>query len=246
MRQRTLWLTAAGTFLLVLVATLPASLVAPRLGPGVVLEGAYGSVFSGGADSLVFQGAPLGAVRYSFRPLALLSLTLGYHVELDGARAHARGDVALGASGTIGIDQATFDLPLAAVAGGNAAVASAARIGGEIRHARLSHGWPDALDATLRLSDVQPAMLPRPIGAYEVRFPGTPAANGVLRGALKDLPGAALGVEGTIDLKPDRTYAIGGTLTTRPATPPEVLPALDALGPAGADGRRPFSIGGTV
>lgn len=244
MRPRTLYLTAASTFIVVLVATLPARFVAARLPPEIGLEGVRGSVFHGSAEQLLLRGAPLGTLSWTLRPGALLRLALGYHLDLDGPQTQVHGDVAAGLGGLLVVDATRLSLPLALLSG--APPGDPGRLAGEIRHARLRHGWPAELEATLRLEDVRPPMLPAPVGSYEVRFTGSGGTpSGDLRGVLHDLPGAAFGLDGTLTLKPDRTYAVEGRLATGAHTPPSALPALEALGPPDAAGRRAFSLGGT-
>ena len=249
MRTRTLVLLGAGVFAVVLVATLPASLIAGRLPAGVVLDGVYGSVFAGGADSVTVNGAPLGELAWSFRPSALLALSLGYHVDLKGPADEAHGNLTLGAGGRLALDEFKLSAPVATLtqaAGQAASVAGAGRLRADIGSARLVRGWPEALSGTIQIEDLKPAMLSVPIGNYEVRFePGAKAGtNAPLRGTVRDVK-APLAVSAQLTLQRDRTYVIEGTLTPRPTTPAEILPTLDALGPGDPSGKRAFSIGGT-
>ena len=248
MRTRTLIWLGSAVFVGVLVATLPASLIASRLPASITLDGAFGSVFSGGAEQLTVNGAPLGEVDWTFNPSALLSLSLGYHIDLKGPSAEAHGDLERGLGGALTIRELKAALPLSTltrVAGQGTSMGGAGRVRLDVRRARLQQGWPAELEGTIEVDDLQPAMVTVPIGNYEIRFePAAAEAAGTLRGTVKDL-NAPLGVAGKLSLAPDRTYVIEGTLTTRPKTPPQILPALDAFGPADAVGRRAFSIGGT-
>ena len=249
MRLRNLLIPAAAVFVVVLLATLPASLVAGRLPASVVLDGSYGSVFSGGAEQLLVNGTPLGAVEWSFRPGALLGLALGYHVDLEGPDGAAHGDLASGLGGTLTIERLKATMPIATLtrASGQAtSLVGNGRVTIDVRRARLVRGWPVEIDGTLLADALQPAMVSRPIGSYEVRFspPGAGApADAPLAGTLHDVK-APLSVAGTVALARDRTYVIEGTIATRGETPAEVLPALDAFGPADRNGKRAFSIGG--
>jgi len=248
MRTRTLIWLGSIVFVVVLAATLPASLVASRLPAAVRLDGAFGSVFSGGAEQLTLNGAALGELDWSFNPAALLSMAMGYHIDLKGPSGEAHGDIARGFSGALSIDGLKAALPLSTLtraAGQATSVGGAGRVRLDLRHARLLQGWPTALEGTIELDDLQPAMVTAPIGNYEIRFdPAAGDSAAGVHGSLRDL-NAPLAVEGRVSLAPDHTYVIEGTLTTKPTTPPQILPALDAFGPADARGRRPFSIGGT-
>ena len=245
MQSRTLLAVAGVAFVVSLLATAPASLVASRLPPGVLLEDPSGSVFRGQARDLNVNGDALGELRWSWRPLTLLHGAFGYHIELKGRDGHLAGDVAAGLGGRLLLNDVTLDLPLAALSGATGTIGGEGRLSGEIREARLKHGWPWRLDATLLVADLKPAMASVPIGSYEVRF--APSVNGaidgVVVGAVKDAK-APLSVEGMLTLKPDRTYTLEGSVTPKPDAPKELLPVLSMLGPADPRGRHAFSVGG--
>jgi len=76
-----------GAYLLILVATFPAARVSGMLldqNADLSLNRVSGSVFSGQAAQLVYQGLDLGEVHWRFRPLALLLGRIDYRVELLG------------------------------------------------------------------------------------------------------------------------------------------------------------------
>jgi general secretion pathway protein N len=82
------WRLAAlgiGAYLLILVATFPAARVSGMFldqDADLSLKRVSGSVFSGQAAQLVFQGLDLGEVRWQFRPIALLLGRIDYRIEL--------------------------------------------------------------------------------------------------------------------------------------------------------------------
>lgn len=246
MRIRTLVILGLVVFVGVLVATLPASLVASRLPPSVVLDGTYGTAFSGGAEGLAVNGTPLGEVEWSLRPASLLGLDLGYHVDVKGPGGEAHGDVTAGFGGKLTVEalKGRFGVDtLTRAAGQGVSVAGNGRVVLDVRRLRIEHGWPAEIDGTIEVDDLKPAMLSVPIGNYEVRFePGD--GSSPLRGTVRDLK-APLSLAAKLALSRDRTYVIDGTITTRHDTPAEILPALEAFGPADPGGRRAFSIGGT-
>ena len=74
-----------GAYLLILVTTFPAARVSGMLldqDADLSLNRVSGSVFSGQAAQLVYQGLDLGEVRWQFRPFALLLGRIEYRVEL--------------------------------------------------------------------------------------------------------------------------------------------------------------------
>jgi general secretion pathway protein N len=75
----------AGAYLLILVITFPAARVSGMLldqNADLSLGRVSGSVFSGQAAQLVYQGLDLGEVHWQFRPLALLLGRIEYRIEL--------------------------------------------------------------------------------------------------------------------------------------------------------------------
>ena len=89
--------TGALAYLLVLVVTFPAARLTPLLErqvPGLYLQAVAGSVFSGQAGRLVFQGLDFGRVTWQFRPAALLLGRMTYHLELLGSANPGHADIA--------------------------------------------------------------------------------------------------------------------------------------------------------
>jgi general secretion pathway protein N len=75
-----------GAYLLILIASFPATRISGELEERVAdlyLNGVSGTVFSGQAAQVVYQGLDLGTVHWQFHPLALLLGRLEYSLELD-------------------------------------------------------------------------------------------------------------------------------------------------------------------
>ena len=84
-------------YLLVLVVTFPATRVVPLLErqvAGVSLHAVAGSVFSGEAGHLVYQGLDFGELTWQIKPEALLLGRLAYHLELAGSANPGHADIA--------------------------------------------------------------------------------------------------------------------------------------------------------
>jgi general secretion pathway protein N len=84
-------------YLLVLVVTFPAARLAPLLErqvAGLSLHAITGSVFSGQAGQLVYQGIDFGELTWQFRPAALLLGRMAYHLELPGSANPGHADIA--------------------------------------------------------------------------------------------------------------------------------------------------------
>lgn len=96
-RARPLLVIGALAYLLVLVVTFPAARLAPLLErqvAGLSLHAITGSVFSGQAGHLIYQGLDFGELTWQFRPAALLLGRMAYHLELVGSANPGHADIA--------------------------------------------------------------------------------------------------------------------------------------------------------
>jgi general secretion pathway protein N len=245
MRQRTLLLTVGGAvFIVVLIATLPASLVASHLPAGLSAENVGGSVWNGGADLVRLRGAPLGALSWSFEPLALASGRLAYRIELGRRDGSVRGRVAATLGGTLEGENLDLDLPLAALDRGPPGNAWQGQLKGHMVRIRLEHGWPTALVGQFTVAALQPPGANRTLGSYAIDFDPGASSTSQLTGRVREVD-APLKVRAQLVIKPDHSYSLDGDVTPKPGAPPEVAQAVAFLGPADAAGRRQFVLGGT-
>jgi hypothetical protein len=85
-------------YLLVLVVTFPAARLAPLLErqvAGLSLHAISGSVFSGQAGHLIYQGLDFGALTWEFRPAPLLLGRMAYHLELVDTANPGHANIAI-------------------------------------------------------------------------------------------------------------------------------------------------------
>ena len=100
--------------------------------------------------------------------------------------------------------------------------------------------------ATARqLARRNPAMA---IGSYELRFDratgGAEPGPAMIVGELRDLDGPLM-VSGRLAIRNGSDYELAGQLSARAGAGPELTKLMEFLGPADAQGRRPFSLTGT-
>ena len=111
----------------------------------------------------------------------------------------------------------------------------------------LKNGWPVQASGTLDLVDVTgPVSQPNNIGAYRLKFPAPSSGNDGLLGTLESQPDAALDVMGTLKFAADRSYTLDTQVAARPNAPKNLVNLLQYLGAPDAQGRRPFSVSGTL
>jgi general secretion pathway protein N len=250
--MKRVWPLAAlgvGAYLLFAVVTLPASLLSSRLGAvGVSAAGLEGTVWKGRAQVVQIANTNLGSVAWDLHVLPLFAARLQADLQLNRSDGFARSAVTVWRSGRVRFSNLNASLPLSALptrslpGGWNGALT--------LKLAELvsEKGWPLAAEGTVEVVDLTgPARRPANIGSYRLIFPKQAAAKSqdALTGALADM-GGPLQISGTLQLKPNRSYQVDGFVTTRPDTPRNVADALQMLGEPDAQGRRPFSIAGTM
>jgi general secretion pathway protein N len=238
------WLAALLLFALTVVARLPARWAVHAVPASVGCEEPAGSLWRGRCARLRVGGMTLGPVSWRLHPLPLLlaraevdlssadarlpgsaQLTLrsGGHLEARALRASVPLDSGLlplfpnGWSGQLELDLNTLTL--------------------EAGHIKALQGVVNA-DTLKQLS---PAM---PFGSYQLRFVASANQDDLIIGELRD-SGGPLAVTGALRLRTSGDYELTGTALARSDATPELVKAVEFLGQADAQGRRPFSLTGT-
>ncbi len=248
--MRHLKLTAlfgAACLVLFLIATLPARILSgPAADLGVTLINPTGTVWSGAATALAGSGLSLQQPSWQLRPLALLTGRLGGTVEAELSGGFIRVTGATSASG----DARITELEAAGPLGPLASVLGLPTAGGEysarLSLLEISGGWPVAAVGEIRLGNI-PLGLTRDApgtGSFAADFQQSEPAERLV-GELKDL-GGALEVSGSLVLSRPRSYEVSGKARARADAPAQIREALVLLGPQDAQGRRDFSLAGTL
>lgn len=233
-------------FLAFALFTLPAKVVFSRLESlGVRAGGVEGTIWKGRAQVLQVANAGIGAIEWDVRLLPLFTARVEADVRMKRSDGFAETKVVL-SPGALRFEALTASLPLSvlpatALPGGWTGTANL-----KFAQLKLENGWPVDADGTLDVLNLTgPARRPANLGNYRVVFPPSAATTGTLTGALSDL-GGPLQLNGKLELKPDRSYLVDGMIATRPDAPRDVVNALQFLGAPDAQGRRPFSVSGTM
>jgi general secretion pathway protein N len=252
--RRPWWLIAVGlaAALLIALATLPATLLGAQLSRlGLEATALTGSIWKGQARGLSWRAAPLGDLRWSLSPLALLRGRIGGELVLT--RTDGSLSTGFGASfaGSVYLEDVRADLPVEALSALPIGMPRGwrGRLTGLFDEIVVSDGWPTALSGTLDMDDlVAPPPRNASIGSYHVVMPdpqGDEAQAGQLSARVTDKEGP-FSFEGRFTLGRDRSFLLDGTLAPRGSTPPALARSLELLGPADAAGRRPVSVSGTL
>jgi general secretion pathway protein N len=234
-----------GAFLLFALITLPAATVLSFYHPpGVTLSGVSGTIWKGRAQAVRSGNMHVGSVEWDLSVLALFTGKLGADLKVTRSDGFAEGSIAVSGA-RVTMQKLNASLPLSAlpqhiVQGGWTGTATL-----RLPQLTLENSWPVALTGTIEIANlVGPANRPAALGSYKVVFPEG-AAGDSLQGALSDT-GGPLAVNGTIDLKKDRSYLVSGLIATRPDAPSDMARTLEILGEPDAQGRRQFSIEGSM
>lgn len=245
---RRLLLVGSVVLILALLVNLPARHVLGWIGlqDSVAMEGVTGTVWSGGAAAAsVAAGAPgpqddfyLGAVRWQFRPSALLVGRFEYAIAAEGGPrlAGLNGNVSPTGGQGVQLIDTTGRARLDAVAP-LLAVPMLSGIAGtvefDLRHVELVRGeqgagWPRRANGSVVLRNVAIPLLRGSLGDYRIDFRDAADSNDVLVD-YRDLDNGPLAIEGTAVLHPDGSLERRCTASVRDGAPAMLRQAVPML-----------------
>lgn len=202
---------------------------------GLSIRAVTGSVYSGQAVHLGYEGVELGPVNWRFSPTGLLYGRLAYHLELNNPDYHGFGRVAITPRGAItGHD---VDLQLQADRLLNAFSPVALSSDGQLSLQLESFTWQDNLMQDIRgLLEWRAALLrsPLPLALGDIQCALESSGNGGL--IVRIIRGGALGASGDITLAPDGRYTVNVLLQPGPGVDPNTLSLLEAAAQSRPDG----------
>jgi general secretion pathway protein N len=237
-----------GAFILLALFTLPARVVLSFFQPpDVTLGGVSGTLWNGRAQAVRSGALHLGSVEWKLDVLRLFTGKLGADVKVTRTDGFAQGSIAAASGGQITLRGFNASLPVGALPANIVRGGWTGTMNLKLGQLVLENSWPVAAAGTVEVTDlVGPANRPAALGSYKVVFPaeGTGTAD-TLTGALSD-SGGPLAVNGTVQLKKDRSYLVTGMIATRPGAPGDMARTLEILGEPDEQGRRQFTIEGTM
>jgi hypothetical protein len=237
--------------LVVILFTLPASLVKRFLPPSVVADDFSGSLWHGSAGTVLVNSQNAGAIEWHIHPWSLLTLTLSADLHWVKVSMVADATAAIDRHGLVAHD----------VIGGGA-VESLTELGippgwhgtANFKFSEIKVAFEDNVNqVTAAVGDLSVADLAAPqlanganLGGYVLHLgPGAITADGNANAELSDT-GGPLEVHATIHYSPkDRTGILSGTIKERPDAPPALRGELDNLAQLharDADGRLPVDV----
>ncbi len=224
----------------------PAQQLARRLPAGVELGGVDGTIWSGTARSLAVDGNPLGALAWSCRPWRLLVLEWSCAVTMKPQGGEVTGDLSGNFGAEIVGEQIRGQVPIAAFEGVATPRGWTGTLELDVDQVRLVGRRPAAASGTMFRRGLRaPGASAQPLGDFELVVGEGTVGSQSLNGRLRDL-GGPLHVRGSLELDPDGSYLLTGDAAPGPGAGPAIFDTLSFLGPPDGQGRRPFTVEGTL
>jgi len=243
MSTRAALVLAIVVFVVTLLVRWPARALTPLLPAGISCDGAAGTVWHGSCARVHGGHTTLADVSWTLHPAALLRLRLSADVASADPRASGRARVQLSRGGELQISALSAQLPLQ----GGLSLLPRGLSGTllfALARAQLRHGELTELTGSVRVLQLRSASQSAELGSFELQFP--PAAKGAaIQGQLRDL-GGPLSLSGQLRLTRGNSYELSGSVAARGDASPQLVQALQLLGPPDTQGRRTFSLAGSL
>lgn len=241
-------LIAAGiaAFLVFLVAMVPANQLAGRLPPGVAMQGVAGTIWSGRAASLHVNGRALGALDWFCRPWRLVLLEWSCRMNLMPPGGEVSADISGSFNGAMEGRDIQGHVPISVFEGIATPAGWTGLLELDVERLRIADRRPEEATGTLFVRALKaPGPRGELLGDFELVVGEGAVGTDTLTGRLRDL-GGPLRVRGAIELKRDGSYLMSGEAAPGPGAGPAIFDTLAFLGPPDDQGRRPFTVEGTL
>ena len=236
-----------GTYLVLALITLPASVALSFAHPaGVTFSGVSGTIWKGRVEAVRSGATHVGSIDWDLHILSLFARRLGADVKIKRTDGFAQGSLTAAPGGRLTLRKFSASLPVSALPPNIVRGGWTGALNIQLSELVLYNAWPVALNGTVVVADlVGPANRPAALGGYKVVFPEGASNSDTLAGVITDT-GGPLAVNGTVQLKKNRSYLVSGMIATRPDAPSDMARTLEILGEPDAQGRRQFSIEGSM
>jgi general secretion pathway protein N len=243
-RSVLLALVGALAFACILLARAPAKWMFSHAPPSVQCAQVAGTIWNGSCSGLVSSGVPVGQLTWKLHPLKLVMGKLAVDLDVTRSDGFVRGEVVSSFDfGDVTVRNLAANLPLDRSLAPQFPPNLSGKGNAQLALLRLERGVITAIQGRVEAHDLeQRGSQSYRLGDYAVTFPGGP---GEPKGALESL-GGPLDVKGTLSLTREPGYSLEGTVAAGPQTDPQLAKQLEYLGTPDAQGRRPFSVAGTL
>lgn len=243
MSLRPALILAAVAFLITLLVRLPARALLPLLPADITCVAPAGTVWRGSCQELRVGAAALSHVSWALHPAALLRTRVAADLSSEDPAARGHAQVELALNGDLAITALAANVAMPSGSGLVPAGASGT-LQLAIDSARIQHRHLLALQGKIDLQQIHIEDPPADLGSFELQF-APPTAGAPMLGQLRDLNGP-LSVMGLLQLSPTGSYELEGSVAPRPSASADLTQTLQILGPPDAQGRRAFSLAGSL
>lgn len=233
-RNRGLILVAVLTLVIGLILMFPARVAYHwASSPLVSMSGIKGTVWNGTASEFSTNGVYLRELRWTLRPMRLLTGKALYTISGTPVSGFLDGEISIGLGGKVTLQNLTASLPLQMIE--RAANVTGLRGNASLTFERLElvDGRPAAMDGSIDIANLLVPMLARgSLGGYRAEF--FTQNNGIVA-SVEDTDGV-VDLAGSINLNPDGSYQFLGLVKAKPNTPASIgnqlrfLPKTDEPG----------------
>jgi len=234
---------AAVVFLVTLLVRLPSRALLPLLPPDVTCVAPAGTVWSGSCEELRVGAAAVSNLSWALHPAALLRLRIAADLTSPDpeARGHAQVELALNGNLAITALAATVAMPSGS---GLVPAGTSGTLQLAIESARIQDRHLVAVQGKIDLQHIHIENPPAYLGSFELQF-APPNEGAAMVGQLRDLNGP-LSVIGLLQLSRTGSYELEGSVAPRPGASADLTQTLQLLGLPDAQGRRAFSLAGSL
>lgn len=242
MSFRTGILLATLIFVATLIIRLPARLLVSSLPDYVSCDDPDGTIWQGSCGRVRSNGIAIPGLSWKLHPLALLRATLSAELSSADPNNGGNGSVEAHRNGDISITDLHATLPCPP--GSNVMPpGTEATLKLALNSLRIHDSHPIAIVGTIDLQQLHLDDPPADLGSYQLGFPASESAT--MTGQLRDL-GGPLAVNGQLVLQPTGMYELNGTVAARSDLNESISRVLQFLGPPDPQGRRVFSLAGSL
>src|SRR5690606_37672820 len=179
-----------------------------------------GSLWNGSCASLVYNGTPIGHVRWDIHASRLLGGQLAAAFDIQRPDGFARGNAGISVDRTLTLRDVQASLPLDRALLPDLPPGLSGTAKADLSLLRLKGNVITAVQGRVEAHDV--VQQGSRLGAYSVTFP---ESSGEPAGELRSLSGP-LDVQGTLRLTPEPGFVIEGQVAASPGAPPRLLEQL--------------------
>jgi general secretion pathway protein N len=249
MRRRAALMLGIGSYLLFLLLYFPAQQamgLASVMGLELPfrLDGTQGTLWSGEAGSLSYQGMPLGRISWHFKPAGLLLGRIGYQIELRDAGQEITGSVRTGLGGGYRMEELTGLLEAERIPQlmGQGQIGMGGRLDLNQLDLAFDDGRISAAEKSIRWHD---ASLTSPVKVKlgDLQADLSNAEDGGVKAEIHDLSGPT-GIKANANLAADGNFQFEGSVKPSSGSDPGLTTALQAFGASRPDGSFPVKYSG--